>query len=145
MQNMVSLWFCIFFSGEHVKSVILTEAAIAGGVTRTTSATFLKDSWIQASEELSIEIVHDGMAEYRELVNDETVSCVRDLHDGKTILASEACLKSCLKTTDRILRRVIGAERGIIVITGSLHIVSSVLGNLVGWQLFMVEAAFKYL
>ncbi|KAF7816726.1 dihydrofolate synthetase isoform X1 [Senna tora] len=119
-------------SGKHVETVVLTEAAIAGGVTRTTSAALLKDSWIQASEELGIGIVHDGMVEYKELLKDQTVSSVRNMHEGRIILATETSLNSCLRNTDRILRRNTGDERGIIVITGSLHIVSVVLANLVG-------------
>lgn len=54
--------------GVHVETVLLTEAAIAGGVTRTTPASLLRDSWIKASDELHIGIVHDEMAEYSELL-----------------------------------------------------------------------------
>lgn len=109
----------------------MTEAAIAGGVTRMTSAVSLKDSWIQASQELGVEIVHDGSAGYRELVNDETAPYPKDSCDHTTVLATvtEGCLKNCLRTTDRILR-VKGVESGIIVVTGSLHVVSSVLACL---------------
>ncbi|KAK4273914.1 hypothetical protein QN277_017217 [Acacia crassicarpa] len=114
-------------SGEHVETIVLTEAAIAGGVTRMKSAVSLKDAWIQASEELGVQIAHDGAAGYRELINDETVPHVRDLHDHTTVLSTEGCLKSSLRTMDGILRRNKGVERGIIVITGSLHIVSTVL------------------
>ncbi|XP_054788365.1 dihydrofolate synthetase isoform X2 [Prosopis cineraria] len=119
-------------SGEHVVTVVLAEAAIAGGVTRMMSAASLKDSWIQASEELGIEIVHEGIAGYGELVKDEIIPHVRDLHDHRTVLATEGCLMSCLRTTGRILKRNKGVERGIIVITGSLHIISSVLACLGG-------------
>lgn len=124
--------YCIC-AGEHVQIVVLTEAAIAGGLTRTTSVALLKDSWIQASEQLGTGIVHDGMSEHKELLKDQTVSSVRNMLGGRTILATEASLKSCLRTTDRILKKIIGEdETGIIVVTGSLHIVSSVLACLVG-------------
>ncbi|KAG4975875.1 hypothetical protein JHK84_035631 [Glycine max] len=48
--------------------LLLTEAAIAGGETRTTPTSLLRDSWIKASDELHIGIVHDEMAEYSELL-----------------------------------------------------------------------------
>ncbi|XP_061350278.1 dihydrofolate synthetase-like [Gastrolobium bilobum] len=118
-------------SGLHVETVLLTEAAIAGGVTRTTPASLLRDSWIKASEELGVGIIHDGMAEYSELLKDQPVSSASNLGDGKTILATESSLKGCLRTANNILIRS-GNEKGIIVITGSLHIISSVLASLDG-------------
>ena len=42
--------------GVHVETVVLTEAAIAGGVTRTTPASLLRDSWIKASGELRVSL-----------------------------------------------------------------------------------------
>ncbi|OIW07392.1 hypothetical protein TanjilG_10227 [Lupinus angustifolius] len=120
-------------SGAHVDIVLLTEAAIAGGVTRTTPASLLRNSWIKAYEELGIEIIHDGMAEYRELLKTQTLSYESNLgNDGKTILATESSLKGCLRTANEVLNRRRGDEIGVIVVTGSLHIVSSVLTSLNG-------------
>ncbi|KAK2399414.1 folylpolyglutamate synthase [Trifolium repens] len=116
-------------SGSYVETVILTEAAIAGAVTRTTPASLLRDSWIKASEELGVDICHEGMAEYRELFKEQPVSSESNLSDGKTILATESSLKSCLRIANEILNRR-RDEKGVIVITGSLHIVSSVLASL---------------
>jgi len=118
------------FSGGHVETVLLTEAAIAGGVTRTTSASLLRDSWIKASDELGIGIFHDGMAEYNELI-DQPVGSESNLGDGMTILATESSLKSSLRTANKILTRR-GEEKGVIVFTGSLHIAASVLASLSG-------------
>ncbi|XP_020210548.1 dihydrofolate synthetase isoform X1 [Cajanus cajan] len=112
-------------SGLHVETVLLTEASIAGGVTRTTPASLLRDSWIKASDELGIGIVHDGMTEYSELLKEQQKG------DGKTILATESCLKGCLRTANKILTRR-GDEKGVIVFTGSLHIAASVLASLDG-------------
>ncbi|XP_020210552.1 dihydrofolate synthetase isoform X2 [Cajanus cajan] len=111
--------------GLHVETVLLTEASIAGGVTRTTPASLLRDSWIKASDELGIGIVHDGMTEYSELLKEQQKG------DGKTILATESCLKGCLRTANKILTRR-GDEKGVIVFTGSLHIAASVLASLDG-------------
>ncbi|KAF1888847.1 hypothetical protein Lal_00036889 [Lupinus albus] len=120
-------------SGSHVDIVLLTEAAIAGGVTRTTPASFLRDSWIKAYEEHGIEIIHDGMAEYRALLKAQTLSSESNLgNDGKTILATESCLKGCLRTANEVLNRRRGDGIGVIVVTGSLHIVSSVLASFNG-------------
>ncbi|MED6160269.1 hypothetical protein PIB30_050011 [Stylosanthes scabra] len=112
-------------SGVHVEAVILTEAAIAGGVTRITPASSLRESWIRASEELGIGIVHDGMAEYKEILKNHHP--VR----SNTILATESSLKGSLGAANKILSSK-GDQKGIIVITGSLHIVSSVLAFLAG-------------
>ena len=121
----------VLCSGEHVEAVLLTEAAIAGGVTRTTSASLLRDSWIQASRELGRGIIHEGMTEHGELSKEQPQSSVSNLVDGRTILATEGSLKASLRTADKILRRRTREEdTGLIVITGSLHIVSSVLACL---------------
>ncbi|KAK7385032.1 hypothetical protein VNO78_30739 [Psophocarpus tetragonolobus] len=116
-------------SGVHVDTVLLTEAAIAGAVTRTTPTSLLRDSWIKASDELGIGIVHDGMAEYSELLKEQPIGSERNLGDGKTILATESSLKGCLRTANKILSRR-GNEKGVIVFTGSLHIAASVLKHL---------------
>ncbi|RYR54899.1 hypothetical protein Ahy_A06g030160 isoform B [Arachis hypogaea] len=122
-------------SGVQVEAVILTEAAIAGGVTRITLTSSLRQSWIQASEELGIGVVHDGMAEYNERLKDHhrlPVRSERNLVDGrKIILATESSLKGSLRTANKILASK-GDQKGIIVITGSLHIISSVLTSLAG-------------
>ncbi|KHN45687.1 Folylpolyglutamate synthase [Glycine soja] len=118
-------------SGVHVETVVLTEAAIAGGVTRTTPASLLRDSWIKASGELGIGIVHDGMAEYSELLKEQPVGSESNLGDGKTVLATVPCLKGCLRSANQILSRR-GDEKRVIVFTGSLHIAASVLASLAG-------------
>lgn len=118
-------------SGVHVETVLLTEAAIAGGVTRTTPASLLRDSWIKASDELGIGIVHDGMAEYSELLKEQPVGSESNLGDGKTVLATVPCLKGCLRSANQILSRR-GDEKRVIVFTGSLHIAASVLASLAG-------------
>ncbi|CAL5206584.1 unnamed protein product [Lathyrus oleraceus] len=116
-------------SGAYVETVILTEAAIAGAATRTTSASLLRDSWIKASEELGVSICHEGMTEYRELLKEQPVSSDSNFSDGKTILATESSLKDCLRVANEILNRR-RDENCVVVITGSLHIVSSVLASL---------------
>ncbi|XP_057433876.1 dihydrofolate synthetase [Lotus japonicus] len=121
-------------SGVHAETVLLTEANIAGDVTRTTPASSLRDSWIKASEELGIGICHEGLEEYSELLKEkeQSVSSESNLgDDGKTMLVTESSLKGCLRTANKILTRR-GDEKGVVVITGSLHIVSSVLASITG-------------
>ncbi|KAL2316895.1 hypothetical protein Fmac_030771 [Flemingia macrophylla] len=118
-------------SGVHVEIVLLTEVSIAGGVTRTTPVSLLRDSWIKASDELCMGIVHDGMTKYSELLNEHPAGSESNLGDGesrKTILATESSLKGCLKTANKILTKR-GDEKGVIVFTGSLHIAASVLAS----------------
>ncbi|KAJ7959287.1 Folylpolyglutamate synthase [Quillaja saponaria] len=120
-----------FLSGRNVETVFLTEANIAGGVTRRTSAAILRDCWVQVSKELGISSLHDGMTEYKELFKDQ-VSCSSSNLAHRTILATEASLMLSLKNVNQILRSRVGNKMGIIVVTGSLHIVSAVLNSQVG-------------
>ena len=117
------------FSGGELEAVLLTEADIAGGKSRTTSASLLRDCWIQASKELGIDIVHDGTTKSGEVFNNLLVCSASKLENG-TILAAESSLMASLKATNQILRERAGNQSGIIVVTGSLHIVSMVLAAL---------------
>lgn len=113
-------------SGGQLEAVFLTEANIAGGKSRTTSASLLRDCWIQASEELGIGIVHNGPAKSNQVFKDQLTYSVSKLENG-TILAAESSLTVSLKVANQILREGTGIQSGIIVVTGSLHIVSLVL------------------
>ncbi|KAH9677356.1 Dihydrofolate synthetase [Citrus sinensis] len=117
-----------FLSGRKLDSVILTEADVAGGKARVTPASLLRDRWIQASEELGIITVHNGMAEYREMFDDQLVTSLTVL-EHKTLLATSKSFALSMKMAYQILRRVEN-QPGILVVTGSLHIVSSVLASL---------------
>ncbi|PPD66108.1 hypothetical protein GOBAR_DD37017 [Gossypium barbadense] len=118
-----------FLSGKQLEAVFLTEADIAGGTSRTTSATALRDCWIQASRELGIEVLHDRMTRYRELFEDNFISSTRD-SKHETIVAAQNSLSDSLRFANQILRERTRNELGILVVTGSLHIVSLVLASL---------------
>ncbi|TYJ07003.1 hypothetical protein E1A91_A12G273600v1 [Gossypium mustelinum] len=118
-----------FLSGKQLEAVFLTEADIAGGTSRTTSATALRDCWIQASRELGIEVLHDRMTRFRELFEDNFISSTRD-SKHETILAAQNSLSDSLRFANQILRERTRNEPGILVVTGSLHIVSLVLASL---------------
>ncbi|CAN1180716.1 Dihydrofolate synthetase [Linum perenne] len=83
--------------------VFLTEAEIAGGKSRTTSADWLKHQWVQACEEVG----------------------------SSTLLVAEGSVLDAVRAAAEILEKRRGSEGknrvGVIVVTGSLHAVSSVL------------------
>lgn len=117
-----------FFSGGHVNGVVLTEAGIAGSKSRTTAASLLRNCWIQASKGLGIDVLHDEMSEHQDLSVDQLI-CLSKL-GNKPILAAEASFQASLNAANQILRGRTGDRLGIVVITGSLHIVSLVLATL---------------
>ncbi|KAK9292440.1 hypothetical protein L1049_020412 [Liquidambar formosana] len=118
-------------SGRQLEAVFLTESDIAGGKSRTTSSSLLRDCWIQASKELGIDILHDGMAEYQKLLKDQSVCSAGEFAD-KTLLAAESSLPVCMRIGNEILKAKTGDQSGILVVTGSLHIVSLVLASVHG-------------
>lgn len=120
-----------FLSGGKIEAVLLTEANIAGGKSRTTSASLLKDCWIQASQDLGIGVVHNEMTNSREVLKNLLVCSASKLEHG-IILAAESSLMVSLKVANQILRERTGNQSGVIVVTGSLHIVSMVLAALNG-------------
>ncbi|XVE64334.1 hypothetical protein DITRI_Ditri07aG0093400 [Diplodiscus trichospermus] len=118
-----------FLSGRQLEAVFLTEADIAGGTSRTTSASFLRDRWMQASKELGINVLHDGMTECRELFEGKFNCSTKD-SEHEIIVAAEKSLSDSLRFANRILRERTQNRPGIVVVTGSLHIVSLVLASL---------------
>ena len=52
-----------------METVLLTEVAIGGSITRTTPTSLFRDCWIKACDEVEIEIFDDGMEKYDELIN----------------------------------------------------------------------------
>ncbi|TXG71125.1 hypothetical protein EZV62_006060 [Acer yangbiense] len=118
-----------FLSGRKLEAIFLTEAEVAGGKTRITSASLLRDHWIQASTELDINVLHDGMSEYRELLEDQSINSTM-VSEHRTVLAAEDSLAVSMKFANQILKRRARNQSGILVVTGSLHIISSVLASL---------------
>lgn len=94
-----------------------------------TSASVLKDCWIQASKEVGVDIVDDGVEDFCSSLEDQSVHSVVK-PESKTILATESSLKISMRVGNQILRARMGDQPGIIVVTGSLHIVSSVLRSI---------------
>lgn len=106
----------------QLEAVFLTEVSIAGDNSRTTSSSLLKDHWIQASRQLGTDIIDHGVAEYRDFLKSQSV--------GKIILTAESSFMASMRVGHQILQARTGDQLGIIVVTGSLHVVSSVLGSI---------------
>ncbi|XP_010249972.1 PREDICTED: dihydrofolate synthetase isoform X2 [Nelumbo nucifera] len=120
-----------FLTGMQPEAVILTQVKIAGAKSRMTSASLLKETWIQAFMELGIGFSDIGIGSYSKFVEDEP-DCSAGAWKQKTILAIGDSIEDSLKTANGILKGRKGNRPGIIVVTGSLHIVSSVLAHLHG-------------
>lgn len=121
------------FSGGRLHAVFFTEVDIAGGKSRTASASLLRDCWIQASKELGACIVHNGAAKSEEVFKDQYYVSFTSKSERGTILAVESSLNFSLKIANEILREVpAGNGTRVIVVTGSLHIISMVLAALNG-------------
>lgn len=91
-------------SGVRPEAVVLTEADIGGGKVRSTSCSVLKESWIKAADELGLGVM--------------------EASENKSVFGS-------LKLAYEILKHNrTGEEAGMVIVTGSLHIVSSVLASL---------------
>ncbi|CAM8974675.1 unnamed protein product [Rhodiola kirilowii] len=110
-----------FLYGTQLDAVFLTEVDIAGSKTRTTPSSLLMDYWIQACEGSGINLLvnHDMSLE------NPKNSCEESIH--KTILSIESSLLNAMRSGRDLFRAKGKHGKGIIVVTGSLHIVSSVL------------------
>ncbi|XP_050386695.1 dihydrofolate synthetase [Argentina anserina] len=117
-----------FLSGGHLEGVICTEANIAGGKTRTTAASVLRNCWIQASKELSPDIVHDQMTECQDFSKVQLVGL--SASRKRPLLAAVPSFQDSMKIANQILRGRTRDQSHITVITGSLHIVASTLATL---------------
>ena len=104
----------------------MTEVDIAGDKSRSASAMFLKDIWTTKCRDLGIEF---------EDTNDPKSlnAAARNIgNSNKMVVAAETSLTKCLMVGNKILKARTGDQSGLIVITGSLHIVSSILSSIHG-------------
>ncbi|XP_075495306.1 dihydrofolate synthetase isoform X2 [Primulina tabacum] len=107
-----------------LEAVVFTEVNIAGDKSRTASASLLKDYWIEASREMGIDFLCRGTTKHGDQCTPSTQKWGR-----RPILFAEGSLEDSMSFGHRIL----GAKScGMIIFTGSLHIVSAVLGRLQG-------------
>ncbi|XP_052205466.1 dihydrofolate synthetase isoform X2 [Diospyros lotus] len=114
-------------SVKNLEAIFLTEVEIAGDKSRMTSTALLKDCWIKASEEIGATLLDYGVADMEKLLQQSVVHSAGG-PDHQPILTIETSVVASMRAGDGILRAKAGNQSGIIVVTGSLHIVSSVLG-----------------
>ncbi|XP_076942527.1 dihydrofolate synthetase-like [Bidens hawaiensis] len=108
---------------QQLDAIILTEVSIAGDRYRTASLSLLRDSWIQVSNELGIKLSEYGGEEYEELLKNQSGKSV----EHSTLLFSSGSVVESMRIGDTILKSKGSDRPGLFVVTGSLHIVSSVL------------------
>lgn len=90
-------------SGLKPEAVVVTETEIGGGKVRSTACSVLKESWINVADELG--------------------SGFMEVSENKTVFGS-------LRLAYKILSDDKSSDSGMVIVTGSLHIVSSVLASL---------------
>lgn len=109
----------------NLGAVFSTEVDIAGAKSRMASASLLKCAWVNASREMNMKVLDLKVA------NSEDQSLQpAGIEESQSILLAEGSLLACIRAGFKILNERTGEQPGIIVVTGSLHIVSAVLGYL---------------
>ncbi|KAJ8547583.1 hypothetical protein K7X08_011169 [Anisodus acutangulus] len=104
-------------------AVFSTEVDIAGAKSRMTSASLLKSAWVNASREMNMKALDLKVAD-SEVQSLQTAGIV----ESQSILLAEGSLLACMRAGFNILNERTEEQPGIIIVTGSLHIVSAVLG-----------------
>ncbi|XP_074281782.1 dihydrofolate synthetase-like isoform X4 [Silene latifolia] len=113
--------------GLPFEAVLLTEVNIAGGNSRIASEVLLRDVWTKACSELGVKFTHEDIIDDLKLLDASDRSTATS---GEMILATGSPVLSCLRAGHKILQARTGKKPGIIVVTGSLHIISSVLSSI---------------
>ncbi|CAA0830861.1 Folylpolyglutamate synthetase family protein [Striga hermonthica] len=112
-------------SAGCLEALCFTEVDIAGDRSRTTSSTLLKDLCVQACQETGIDFI-DCQTSKHEPAEAQHSRCARK-NGNRPILFVENSLMGSLRFGNKILAAKTGSQHGMIVVTGSLHIVSAVL------------------
>ncbi|XP_073002705.1 dihydrofolate synthetase isoform X1 [Typha latifolia] len=108
--------------------VLLTEVNIAGGKSRALSASSLKDAWIRAAQDLGINFSDRGLIDYSRIPMDDGCSQGSSGSDQPIMIGCQTVLiTDLIKVALHFLRCKARDRPGLIVVTGSLHLVSSLL------------------
>lgn len=116
---------------RQLEGVVLTKVSIAGDDSRSTPSSLLKDSWILASKDAGVEICELGLAKCSSFPKNQVDSTAKK-QEHRTIALVESSYEDTMRTVNQMLRTRgrDQADNNIVAVTGSLHIVSSVLGSL---------------
>ncbi|XP_020576788.1 dihydrofolate synthetase [Phalaenopsis equestris] len=120
-------------TGRKPDVIILTEAMIAGSRSRTASASNLKATWFRAAENLGMSVLDLGtMEDWKASGFPETFPALINNNVSQVLLMAlpNALVGDSMKLAEELLRYRTGKKPHLIVVTGSLHIVSSVLAAL---------------
>ncbi|KAJ8630782.1 hypothetical protein MRB53_024105 [Persea americana] len=115
-------------SGRLPEVVVLMEVSIAGAKSRTASALLLKDTWKRAALELDIEV---SMGSESFLEDQSGCSHLIPKHGHVVLISNEmGTVEDSMLVAYQLLRGRMDGPKGLIVVTGSFHLVSSVLASL---------------
>ncbi|KAF6172997.1 hypothetical protein GIB67_006373 [Kingdonia uniflora] len=116
-------------SGRLPAAVFLTKVNIAGAKSRMTSASILKDAWVKAASELGVGFLDVGIETNEKKLDDQSGFSAREF-ESRSVIVIGGSVEDSMKSADLILKAKTEGQSGIIVVTGSLHIVSLLLGSL---------------
>lgn len=111
-----------------LEAVCFTEVDIAGDRSRTTSSSSLLCSWIKACREMGGNFLDCRTAKYELIEDQHPESSIK--MGRESILFLDGSLMDSIRFGNEVLGAKSAIKSGIIVVTGSLHIVSAVLGCL---------------
>ncbi|RRT40138.1 hypothetical protein B296_00058702, partial [Ensete ventricosum] len=112
--------------------ILLTEVSIAGGRSRIALASTLKDAWTRALLESGADFVDIGITDDEKAIDDHDSCSLITSDPNKVMLASceNASIVDSVKLADQLLKSRSRDQPALLVVTGSLHVVSSLLAAL---------------
>ncbi|KAF0911271.1 hypothetical protein E2562_008028 [Oryza meyeriana var. granulata] len=121
-------------SGPRPDIVLLTEASIAGGRSRSMPASSLKEVWMAAAHSQDISYSDIGTITGIEapIIASHPAAARPSSTDKPMLIGCSSAPFSCdlIGVASRLLQSQEDGDSGLICVTGSLHMVSSVLGQL---------------
>lgn len=117
-------------SGALPKVAILTEVSVAGGNSRTTTATSLSRIWTQTAGECNLSVI-DWSETQNNCSNincsDQNIRSSFTDQPGLLVAIESESVEYAVKKANKLLELVSNQSSGIICVTGSLHVVSTVI------------------
>ncbi|URE42170.1 Mur ligase middle domain [Musa troglodytarum] len=119
-------------SGRRPELILLTEVSIAGGRSRIALASTLKEAWTKALLESGADFVDTRIMDDEKAIEDHGSCSLITSDPNKMMLASceNASIVDSVKLADQLLKSRSRDQPALIVVTGSLHVVSSLLAAL---------------
>ncbi|KAG1335164.1 dihydrofolate synthetase [Cocos nucifera] len=116
-------------SDPRPEVVLLTEVTIAGGKSRIASASTLKDVWIRAALDLGIDFMDIGVIDHGKTleVHKSESGGASDHSPAMLVVCHIGSVSNSIKAASQLLQSRTGNKPSVVVATGSLHVVSSVL------------------